>query len=93
MDDFPRAVWAEHAKSETECNKLSTWQAAERCSAGVLKPTTEKARNAQRAFCDAANKGLTEEESRSRFVLRADVMVNGQVYRFECEEKQNVTHK
>lgn len=93
MDSPAPVVWIEHAESETECEKLKTLSASFRCAAGVLKPTTEKALHAERVFCDAANAGLSEEESMNRFVLRADVNVNGQVYRFECEEKKDVPHK
>lgn len=93
MDSHSPVVWIEHAASEAECAKLKTWQASYRCAAGVLKPTTPQALHAQRVFCDAANAGISDEESMTRFVLRADVNVNGQVYRFECEEKKDVTYK
>lgn len=93
MDAPTPAVWIEHAASEKECQKLRTWQAEYRCAAGVLKPGTAEALKAQHIFCERANRGISEDESLKKFILRADVNINGQVYRFECEEKKDVTHK
>lgn len=74
------------------CQQLGKWQAEERCVATPMKPATASEMRIQKVFCEKANQGIGDEESRQRYVIAAVVMVGGKKLILDCEA-QHVLHE
>jgi hypothetical protein len=74
------------------CQQLEKWQAQERCVHVPMKPSGAIELKIEETFCERANKGISDEESRRRYVIAAVVIIDGRKLILDCEA-HNVLHK